>query len=68
MNRYEIARSVAEKMGFNPDIIRPVELINYNGKALRHINGIISVEKAKSNLDMNFLDVEQTIIKSLQKN
>lgn len=62
INRYELAKRAAAKMGFNPDLVKaqPEGAVSKD-RAPRHKNGILSVKKARELLSTPMLTVDATI-------
>ena len=67
VSRYELARMVAKEMGYTPDSIRPEEANAGPGRAPRHRNGVISVERARALLKTRMLGVEETVRRSVRE-
>jgi dTDP-4-dehydrorhamnose reductase len=62
INRYELTRELARRMGYNEDLIRPQPASSVKpGRAARHKNGIISVAKAHSLLKTSLLSTAESI-------
>ena len=67
INRYELARKVAAAMSFDASMIKPKKEETSSDRAPRHRNGIISVEKAASVLKTGMLDIDATVLKSIDE-
>jgi dTDP-4-dehydrorhamnose reductase len=67
VNRFELARKVAQAMGYDPRLIKPKEREIRPDRAPRHRNGIISVAKARDVLKTGMLDVESSIRRSIEE-
>lgn len=62
ISRYDLSCKLAQRMGYDPALIRPQsEPENKPGRAPRHNNGIISVAKAQGLLKTRLLSVDETI-------
>jgi dTDP-4-dehydrorhamnose reductase len=66
VSRYELARMVAKEMGYSPDSIGPEKADAGPGRAPRHRNGVISVERARALLRTKMLSVEETVRRSVR--
>lgn len=62
INRYQLTKILARRMGFDEALIRPQEKEeNQPGRAPRHKNGIISVAKAQRVLKTRLLNTAESI-------
>jgi dTDP-4-dehydrorhamnose reductase len=67
IGRYELARLVAAEMGYEKALVRPKEsAAAAAGRAPRHRNGIICVQKAQSLLRTPMLPVEQGVRRAVR--
>lgn len=67
LNRYELAKAAAKKMGFEESLIIEVpETKDYPGRAPRHKNGILCVEKAKRILKIRLPTAHESIERAIQ--
>lgn len=68
INRYDLARQVAAEMGYDPDLVKPKESsAPVPGRAPRHRNGIICVNKAQKLLRTRMLTVEQGVRRAVKE-
>jgi dTDP-4-dehydrorhamnose reductase len=67
INRFELARKIAQAMGYDPLLIKSKARETIAGRAPRHRNGIISVEKAKDVLKSKMLGIEASIRRSIDE-
>jgi dTDP-4-dehydrorhamnose reductase len=67
ISRYDLARKVAQAMGYEPDLIKPKKAGQLADRALRHRNGIISVQAAQRILRTKMLDVDRSIQRSIDE-
>ncbi len=58
INRYEFAQILAEKFGYNSDLISPTLSSVKKQVALRPINGCLDTSKIENELDFNFCDIQ----------
>jgi dTDP-4-dehydrorhamnose reductase len=68
INRYDLTCKLAIALGYNPSLITPVlSTIDQAGKALRHKNGILNVNKAGEVLKTKMLTLNDTILNATQR-
>ncbi len=68
INRYELTKRAAVMMGFSEDLVKLQTLEEIiPGRAPRHKNGIISVDKAQRVLETRILSVSEGISRVIQK-
>jgi dTDP-4-dehydrorhamnose reductase len=60
INRYELTRKAAVLMGFSEDLVK-IQAVETAGKAPRHKNGIISVQKTQGVLKTKLWTVDESI-------
>jgi dTDP-4-dehydrorhamnose reductase len=67
MNRYELTRALAMKLGYDATLVKPQpgQGESSDGRAPRHRNGIISVARAQAMLQTPLLSVEQAIERAI---
>jgi dTDP-4-dehydrorhamnose reductase len=66
INRYELIRKLAKKMGFDEGLVRPQGLPPARpDRAPRHKNGIISVSKAQRVLGTKLLSLDESIERAI---
>ena len=68
INRYDLACKLAIALGYNPALIKPVmSTIVQSGKAPRHKNGILNINKAGEVLKTKMLTLNDTILNATQR-
>jgi len=68
INRYDLACKLAIALGYNPALIKPVmSTIVQSGKAPRHKNGILNINKAGEVLKTKMLTLNDTILNVTQR-
>ena len=61
IDKFALAKRAAVYMGYDPELILPVDAESMKKRAPRHKNGMLSVEKAKSLLKTKLVDTESEL-------